>query len=276
MKSHLQLTVLFICLAIIVAACGDAPTATPTAAPKAPATATTAPKAQPIAAPAAPTSAPTAAASTATAAPAPSATKPAAAPTATQAAAQAPAGNTPDVIANAQRAVLKLKSYRVRIAVVNDKGVTTNMVTEYVLPDRVHMTIGGSETIVIKNGGFWQKAAGGQWQALPAAQAASDAVFAALDPNQIDAMMQDIVIDKFKSLGVEMLDGKPMRTYEYITSTAVGSETIEGTNKIWIGVADGLPYKSEGTSTAPAALGGKSQTSSMYEYDNNIKIEAPM
>ena len=146
------------------------------------------------------------------------------------------------------------------------------------LPDRVHLTLSGMEMIVIKNVGFWQKIAGGSWQALPAAAAgpATESIFAAIDPAQVDTMMQDMVIDKFKSLGTETLNGKQMNTYQYVTKSTVAGTTIETTQKTWIGVADGLPYKSEGTSTDSATPGVTSQTVSVYEYDNSIKIEAPM
>lgn len=277
MTSHVKFAVVVSVLTLIVVACGAAPTATPTTAPRAVPTATPALVSQPTVAPTATamiaataTKAP-AAAPTATLAPV--ATRP---PAATQATEQAPAGNTPDVIANAQRAVLKQKAFRSRIKITSETGTVTDMIGEYVLPDRVHMTISGIETIAIKNIGFWRKEAGGQWQSMPAAMAASDAIFAALDPKQVDTLVQGIVISSFKSVGVELLDGKPMRTYEYSATANLSGLTIDSTNKIWIGVADGLPYRVDTNSTMSGALASKSQTTNLYEYDNTIKIDAPM
>jgi hypothetical protein len=195
--------------------------------------------------------------------------------TTTVSATQVAAGNTLAAIGDAQRALLKQKSYRVRMTITTDAGTTENVI-EYVLPDRVHMTIDGNETIVIKDKGFWQKLDGGQWMSLPAAMSASEAVFAAIDPQQIDTMMEGISVDSFKLLGVELLDGKRMYVYEYNATSSYAGVSVDSTNKTWIGVADGLPYKAESNTVSSVTPGSKSQTTIVYEYDNNIQIEAPL
>jgi hypothetical protein len=288
MMYKLKLAALAALLAVLVTACGGAaPTATPTTAPKALATATAAPAA--ATAPALPyvPTATKAAVATATAAPAqatattapaqptastaPTATKPAATPT--QAAAELAAGNIPDAIINAQKAVLKQKGVRMRTTITLAGGEATVNIIEFMLPDRVHVTGATNEIIAIRGVGLWMKQTGGQWQKLPANDTLLDSMMSAMDAKNLEDTLKDLSIDKFKSLGTELLDGKPMRVYQYTTTMKIGDLSSEGTTKLWIGVADGLPYKSEGDSTT---AGTKSTVTTAYEYGSDIKIEAPM
>jgi hypothetical protein len=197
--------------------------------------------------------------------------------TATEVTAPAAGGNTPDVIANAERTLLKQKAWRVTTSIVASDGVTMTTQIEYVTPDRVHFVSANGEWIAIKGVGAWQKTAGAQWQQAPAAMSSvGDSLFLAMDPAQIDQMMNIIVVEKFKSDGNDMLSGKPMRVYEYATTMTLGDTTYNGTSKIWIGALDGLPYKSTGSTTSGGASGGTSEVTTSYQYDSGIKIEAPM
>ena len=55
-----------------------------------------------------------------------------------------------------------------------------------------------------------------------------------------------MVVEKFRALGTESLDGRPMRVYQYETVTKVADVTTTGTGKAWIGANDGLPYNLAG------------------------------
>jgi hypothetical protein len=282
MNHQLKLTAFALVLAALLTACGSAaPTATPTAVPKpaVPATATTVPP-TPVAA-AVPTRLPSTATAVtlpptatpvaqATTTVAPTATKPA--PTATQAPAEASTGSLPDIVLNAQRAAFKQKTLRIRTTIAQGDGSVLTSVVEMVPPDRVHITAATYETIAIRGVGAWQKT-GGQWQAVPGGAAVAESILGALDASNIDELGVSLVVDKIQALPPEILDGKPMRVYQFVTTTNITGTAIEGTSKLWIGATDGLPYKSDGTSGSGASL---TKNTSVYEYDSSIKIDAPM
>ncbi len=118
--------------------------------------------------------------------------------------------------------------------------------------------------------------ASGKWTAVPGMESLYSSVFDAIDPNHIDELIKEISIDNFKSLGTDSLNGKPMRVYQYTTTTTQAGITSTGTTKIWIGVSDGLPYKSEADGEVVGQAGSKSHTVTTYEYDPSITIEPPV
>jgi hypothetical protein len=287
MTYRYRVSVLIVALALLVAACGGAaPTATPAVTAKPAVAATTVPATATVAAPLAaatatkatiPTATTAAAQPTATTAAAPTATtapKPVA--TATPAAPQAPAGNTPDVIANAQRAMIKQKAVRMTTSVTLPTGQAVVNLVEYLPPDRVRMSNNGTETIAIRGKGAWRKTATGAWQVVPGGDTLVDTLMIAFDPSNIDTTMANVQVESFKSLGADVVDGKPMRVYQYATSMKAGDTTTSSVAKVWIGLTDSLPYKIESdiAGDASSAAGGKVQI--VYAYDPSIKIEPPM
>ena len=73
-------------------------------------------------------------------------------------------------------------------------------------------------------------------------------------------------------LGSEELDGKPARVYQIAGTMKFGETSIKGQQKIWLSAADGLPLKIEGKTEPPYVI----ETVLIYEYDPNIRIEAPL
>jgi len=65
--------------------------------------------------------------------------------------------------------------------------------------------------------------------------------------------------------------GVPVRHHDRPRSTKINS-----TSKLWLGVLDKLPYKQEGESDSVLHKGSKTKTSGTWEYDPNLKIEAPI
>ena len=277
-----------LCLAMVASACGASATATPTTLPM-PTSAPTAAgaKATPTAAavPAATTTTAAMPKATSTQAPVVNATATAAvakpAATATTApvgptSVPAAGGNTPQVLADTQRALLNTKGYRAKSTTTSDKGTTTENTIEFQPPDRMHSITSGVEMIVVRGSGAWQKTAGGQWTSMPNGQAIADSMLSTMDEAQIASMMQSIVIDKFRQDVTELLDGKLMRVYEYATHIDMGGTAADSTSKIWIGALDGLPYKSVGDATLTGGIQSKTNTTTIYEYDPTINIKPPM
>jgi len=275
-RSTVSRLILAILLLSVLAACGGQPAATSLPA-------ATAVPAQPAAAP---TSAPAAATSAPTAVPAPTkaptavpttAPLPTVAPAPTQASApaeEAPAGAAAlDLLANVLRAQFAQKAWRTTVTIEDGGDVNTTMI-EFVAPDSVHLTMGpGVEFIILKDGTY-QKGEDGKWQKLPMDM--SSMVANILDPAQVDDLMKDTTVDQVKFLGPDLIGGKPMWVYQYASRMTLGEESIASDAKIWVGVLDRLPYRSEGEGDSIANPGGKVKTTVTYEYGSDIKIEVPV
>lgn len=274
-----------ILLVSVLAACGGQPAATsapaasavpaqPTAAPASVAAEPAAPTLAPTAVPA-PAKAPTAVPTTApqpTAAPAPTeAPQPTEAPAPAE---EAPAGSAAlDLLSDVLRAQFAQKAWRTTVTVEDGAEVNTTMI-EFVAPDSVHLTMGpGVEFIILKEG-TWQKGEDGKWQKLPMDM--SSMVANILDPTQVDDLMKDTTVDQVKFLGPDLIGGKPMWVYQYASRMNLGEQTIASDAKIWIGVLDRLPYRSEGEGDSITNPGTKLKSTVTYEYGSDIVIEAPV
>lgn len=277
-RSTASRLVLAILLVLVLAACGGQPAATSspaaTAVPAQPTTAAAAPVAPtsvPTVTPA-PTSAPTAAP---TAAPLPTAV-PTEAPKPTEAPApaeEAPAGSAAlDLLVSVLRAQFAQEAWRTTVTIDDGGEVSTTMV-EFVAPDSVHLMTGpGPEFIIVKEGTY-QKGADGKWRKLPMDM--SSMVAGILDPEQVVDLMEGTTVDQVKFLGPDLIGGKPMWVYQYASRMNLGQQTIASQAKIWIGVLDRLPYRSEGEGDSYNKPGTKVKTTVVYEYGPDIKIEAP-
>jgi hypothetical protein len=248
-------------VALSVSACGpsatNAPSTQPTVAPATQA----APQATATSAPP-PATATTAPSATATKVPQPS----------------APTGNPFDLILNAHRAQMSAKTWRTRTTQTDSDGKTSTTLFEYVAPDRMHLaTSTGNETIAIKGVGTYQKPAGGQWLKSPIDM--SDLMFSFLDPKAFDEYKDTIVTTDVKFVGPDLIDTKPMFVYQYssiVKGTLTGTGDLKGTTKLWVGVVDGLPYKTESDQDSAVKPGTKTHTVVIYDYDPNIKIDPPV
>jgi hypothetical protein len=128
------------------------------------------------------------------------------------------------------------------------------------------MVNGPTETIVIgdqayiKTMGSWQKVPTGMGEQMRSMRASELA-------NQVREATNVAFIQS------DSLNGTPVVVYSYTTSNPAGASGTSN-NKTWVGLADGLPRKSEFASN----FGGFSSSGVMtwYDYNGDVKIEPPI
>ncbi len=174
---------------------------------------------------------------------------------------------------NAMRAQLAQKAFRMSMT-TEDGGKTTDMLIEYVAPGSFHSKMSTGTEIIVIPGASYIKRADGAWQKSPADM--SGLIKQVLSADAIEELAKSITVDQVKFLGPDLIDGKPMWIYQYDTTMDLTGQKISSKAKIWLGVMDKLPYKQEGESDSVVNKGGKTKTNSTWEYDPNIKIEAPI
>lgn len=184
------------------------------------------------------------------------------------------AGSPVDLLKRAQQATANVPAFRSTITVTNSDGSQKVSIAEYVPPDRMYVNADGQETIVIKNAGVWLKRNGGQWQKAPFGDALSQVALAIVNPARIQSIVTAIVEKRFSAGGTETLNGKSMRVYEAKNGIA-GDTTLDGVSKVWIGVEDGLPYRTEGVSTK-SPLGRAENVVTVFDYSGDIHIDPPL
>ena len=152
-----------------------------------------------------------------------------------------------------------------------ESGETQDTVVEYVPPDRYHIIAGAQEIIVM--GTMVYLKVGEQWELnskLPAAQV--------VDSESLTWMAT--TLEKIKAEGQETLDGKAMQVYSYQSANRAGDLWLVSQTRLWVGAADGLPYKLESQGdiqgVIPAngkAVKRRAVTTMLIEYDPTIEIE---
>jgi hypothetical protein len=143
-----------------------------------------------------------------------------------------------------------------------DKEVKTDL--EFVAPDRFRIKTGpGLETIVIGKDVYLSM--NGSFEKLPGAMDGSIPDLRATFNKEGRKWFSDV-----KYVGEESVGGKPSLVYEYKNK---GEGNLgENDSKIWVGKDDGLPLKIE----SRYKRGNLKTMVIEYEYDPNIKIEAPV
>jgi hypothetical protein len=187
-------------------------------------------------------------------------------------------GEPQAVVTNAMLSLKTQPAYRVRsTSVVSVGGGATTSVREFVAPDRTHIIEDGREVIIIgktmyiKNGGEWQNLG---TQMSDMAEKTKQRVQQMSPAEKADAT-KGLAAD-YKSLGDETLDGIPTAVYEMhgaFDTKVQGVGSIVMVTKYWIAKSDGLLRKDESDGEE---AGMKVKTTSTYEYDPNITIEAPI
>ena len=187
-------------------------------------------------------------------------------------------GDSRSVIANARQLLKGQKAYRVRSTSVTSMGGQPRTgLQEFVAPDRMHNVGDGREVIVIGKTMYVKR--GGEWQNMGTQM--SDMV------EKMKEGVQDMSTEEraqatkglkadYKSLSDEIFDGTPTAVYEMhsqMDTRVEGVGVINTVTKFWIGKADGLIRKEE---IDGAEAGMKGKTTRIYEYDPDIKIEAPI
>lgn len=195
-------------------------------------------------------------------------TQPAAVPAANdkekEAAISAASGNPLEGVTNAFQKMLAAQSFRAQFESTAE-GRTSQVTYEFVAPDRFRMRNGPTEMILIgeaaymKTLGSWQKVATGLQNQIKAIN----------DPKIVEQIKQ---ATDTKFLHADTLNGQTMLVYGYTSTNLLG---IEGTtySKTWVGMSDGLPYKSE----FEGMVGSVTTKGVMVwsDYNADLKIEAP-
>jgi hypothetical protein len=158
------------------------------------------------------------------------------------------------------------------------QGVTTidgkdhKTLFEKVNPDRIHIQTEGMEIIILGTKVYLKQPSG--WTE---------------EPNfDVSAFREDFFENVKATLsqpqfnGVQELNGKAMRVYYFQYSTKIGEEESINKCTLWVSIDDGLSYRIEidGLVASMDAQTGKivgkpALSTVMYEYDPNLRIEAP-
>jgi hypothetical protein len=190
-------------------------------------------------------------------------------------------GDAATTIHNAMQLLPRQKAYRTRSTSVADFGdrKPDTQISEFVSPDRTHTMDGDKEVIIIGRIMYVKEA--GKWNNLGTQMSDMQAKMAARVRNMSAAERADAtkgLTGSYKSLPDEMQDGKATAVYEVhsqldIPSQGGASLGVVTITKYWIGKADGLLRKEESNGNV---AGAKMKTTTIYEYDPNIRIEAPI
>ena len=173
--------------------------------------------------------------------------------------------NPHNSVAAAFQRATEAQSFRAKLETTAN-GRTGFITYEFAAPDRYRMVNGAIETIVIgevayiKTMGAWQKTAnsvGEQMKTIRSSELAAQA----REATNVSFMQ------------TETLNGEPTVVYNYITTKMSGASGTSN-NKTWVGLADGLPRKSEFISN----FGGFSSQGVMtwFDYNGAVKIEPPI
>ena len=182
------------------------------------------------------------------------------------------------VIANARQLLKGQKAYRVRsTSVTSMGGQPMTGLQEFVAPDRMHNVGDGREIIVIGKTMYVKR--GDEWrnmgtQMSDMAEKMKEGVQNMSAEERAQAT-KGLTAD-YKSLGDEILDGTPTAVYEMhsqMDTHVEGVGPITTVTKFWIGKADGLLRKEESDGDE---AGMKVKMTRIYEYDPDIRIEAPV
>ncbi len=154
-------------------------------------------------------------------------------------------------------------------------GTVTEMVIEMIPPDRLASKGNSTGDMIIVPEGVYMKQAGGAWTKLPID--ASGLISDVLSQATTEELLKYLNIDNLRAVGVDVVNGRPCWVYEYETTMDVANITVQTQAKMWVGIADKLPYKSVSvTQSSDDPAGVTTTTTLLYEYGLDLKIEAPI
>ena len=157
-------------------------------------------------------------------------------------------------------------SFRVNSVTTTGKGKPMKSVMEVQWPNRFHMKNDQSEMIILPSG-TWMNA-GGEWMKMPVDM---QKMIAQFTPEMMKKSMEGTHNVRFS--GLDTIKGTPVKVYDYDFNVEVMGINSSGTSKIFLSIADGYPLRIESTGKA---MGKESTTINEYEYDDGIRISAPM
>ena len=162
-------------------------------------------------------------------------------------------------------------AYRVKTVLESAQG-KMEMTSEVIPPDqmRVVMDMGEQtqEMVFIGEKG-WMKM-GGDWTESSIQGSAIMSQIGTLNEKMLEAMSD------FAEAGSETVDGVESRVFTYkveLSGEGDAAMAVKSSVKLYVDVARGLPIKQE---VEGEAMGVKSTSVQMIEYDSSIQIEAPV
>ncbi len=138
---------------------------------------------------------------------------------------------------------------------------------DVIAPDRYYMKLGEKEYIAIGNQYYVRNE--GKWAAFSAGQSG-------LNVSEMAATFSKIAvknIDEVTVTGPEILDGKQMMVYSYISTQSIGETLISSSNRVWVSIEDQLPYKVQAISKTKNS---EAEVTWVITYNPSMKIEAPV
>ena len=169
------------------------------------------------------------------------------------------------VVTNAMAAQVAGGPYRAT-TVVNSEGTVTEMVSEVVPPDKIHVIIGGGNMeIILLEGQVWSKTLGAEW-----AQMGSPEMMQGIF-DTINGQISDTTLTNVQFAGSEPVFG--VQTDIYTFTNALPDSNVSSDVKLWISQESGLPVRLESTNVAAGVTSTVVQT---IEYDDTITVEAPV
>lgn len=190
--------------------------------------------------------------------------------------------NARQALIKALQAKLDARSYRMKMEQSSTVGMSNTQQADYVAPDRYRVSVemrmngresGKQEMIVVGQQGY-SKTPEGNWRKIQ------------IDPQQLEfARVRDRMqienLNKAKDADVKFSGGAQdgMQAFVYEQSVTAAPKTVmRSKTTTWVGIADGLPRKVE--LVADTDFDGSQQsikvTTTYYDYNAGIKIEAPM
>lgn len=166
-------------------------------------------------------------------------------------------------IANSVHSFGAITSYRMTVVI---EGGTSNengtVKIEIAGANEYHFVSSRVEFYLIANTFYLKEGANGRWRKIPANSPVATGVTSALLAPR-NSLTSAIAAHNASLTGTDILDGKPMLVYQYTLNDAPA--------KLWVGVADGLPYKVEGTSKS-----GAKTTLTISDYNAQIVLTPPI
>lgn len=200
-----------------------------------------------------------------------------------------PGPNPREALLTALKAQNNAKSYRLKEVNVSygsgvggrvELGFITN--ADYVAPDKYHAIIetakGGDkgEAILFEGAGYG-KPPGGIWQKKQVDSQRMDREFAMRRHEGLIERLAKAKNAEVRLAGQEVFVGSKMSVFVYSYSDA-GEIGVRMQTKVWVGVADGLPYKTEVVTRMrlDKLVFILTITTTFFDYNANLVIEPPV
>lgn len=179
----------------------------------------------------------------------------------------ATAGPKEDIMAAHQKLVERGK-FRMT-SVVEGGGTTSRTEAMVEWPDRYHMKVdasGQKSEMIIVPGGTWMKQ-GGQWMKFPMDMGA---MIKSMTPEAMEKAYEGM--SNIREIGSAEVEGRDATGYAYDSRVTMMGITSTSSVRLWIDDDTGLPLKQE---IDGEAMGTKSNTVQVYDYDTPVAVRAP-